>query len=119
MNLGERLKQFRLARHLSQGDLQARTGLLRSYLSRVENGYIRPKLGTLEKWTSALGIPLYQLFYDGTSNEAPNAESDIFHDKNELQLRNFRAALAKMTPRDRQILFEVARQMAAKKSPKC
>ena len=84
---------------------------MRSYLSRVENGHLIPMLGTLEKWASALGIPLYQLFYDGTSDVAPHVEPDFPRDNNELQLRNFRIALKKMSNCDRQILFAVAQQM--------
>ena len=50
---------------LSQGDTEERTGLLRCYISRVENGHTTPALETLEKFARALGVPLYQLFYDG------------------------------------------------------
>src|SRR5262249_43626407 len=42
-----------------------RTGLLRCYISRVENGHTVPAIETLEKLARALEVPLYQLFYDG------------------------------------------------------
>ena len=118
MTLGERLKEFRLTQHLSQGDIQTRSGLMRCYVSRVENGHTIPALGTLEKWTNGINIPLYQLFYDGPSNVTPDEEPQFPRDKSEIQLRKFGFALKKMSPRDRRILFEVARQMAAKKSRK-
>lgn len=65
MTLGNRLKSLRIERTLSQGQVQSRTGLLRSYISRVENGHTVPSLDTLVKWARALDVPLYRLFYDG------------------------------------------------------
>ena len=49
----------------SQGDIEKRTGLLRCYISRVENGHTVPAIETLEKMARALEVPMYQLFYDG------------------------------------------------------
>ena len=57
-------------KHLSQGDIERRTGLLRSYISRVENGHTMPSIETLEKFARALQMPTYQFFYDG-SKEPP------------------------------------------------
>jgi transcriptional regulator with XRE-family HTH domain len=58
-------------KHLSQGDIQKRTGLLRCYISRVENGHTVPAVETIEKFARALEVPIYQLFYDG--EEPPGA----------------------------------------------
>ena len=71
MIIGDRIREFRIAKRLSQQDLQDRTGLLRGYLSRVENGHTIPSLQTLEKFAGALEIPLYQLFYDSDKATAP------------------------------------------------
>src|SRR5713101_6526917 len=65
MLIGDRLRAFREAKKLSQGDIEERTGLLRSYISRVENGHTIPSVETLEKWARALEVPLYLLFYEG------------------------------------------------------
>ena len=65
MIIGTRLRELREAKKLSQGDIEKRTGLLRCYISRVENGHTVPAIETLEKLASAMEIPLYQLFYDG------------------------------------------------------
>jgi len=67
--IGDRLRTIRESKNLSQGDIEQRTGLLRCYTSRVENGHTVPSLDTLQKYAQALEIPLYQLFYDG--EEAP------------------------------------------------
>ena len=65
MIIGTRLRKLREERRLSQGDIEKRTGLLRCYISRVENGHTVPSLETLERLASALEIPLFQLFYEG------------------------------------------------------
>ena len=65
MVIGQRLRAIREAKGLSQGDVERRTGALRTYLSRMENGHTVPSLETLEKLARALEVPLYRLFYDG------------------------------------------------------
>jgi transcriptional regulator with XRE-family HTH domain len=63
--IGDRLRTIRESKNLSQGDIEKRTGMLRCYTSRVENGHTVPSIETLAKYAQALEIPLYQLFYDG------------------------------------------------------
>jgi transcriptional regulator with XRE-family HTH domain len=63
--IGSRLRDIREQKKLSQRDIQERSGLLRSYISRVENGHTVPALETMEKLARALEVPLYQLFYEG------------------------------------------------------
>jgi transcriptional regulator with XRE-family HTH domain len=65
MIIGERLRALREEKKFSQGDIEKRTGLLRCYISRVENGHTVPAIETLEKMARALEVPLYQLVYDG------------------------------------------------------
>lgn len=63
MGIGERIRIIREQKQLSQGDIEERTGLLRCYISRVENGHTIPSLETLERFAGALDVPLYKLFY--------------------------------------------------------
>lgn len=63
--IGERLRTIRESKNLSQGDIEQRTGMLRCYTSRVENGHTVPSIVTLAKFAHALDVPLYQIFYDG------------------------------------------------------
>jgi transcriptional regulator with XRE-family HTH domain len=65
MIIGNRLRQLREQKNMSQGDIEKKTGLLRCYISRVENGHTVPAISTLEKMAAAMDVPLYQLFYDG------------------------------------------------------
>src|SRR5690242_21775774 len=76
--IGDQLRALREAKQLSQGDIEKRTGLLRCYISRVENGHTVPSVETLEKLARALEIPMYQLFYDGEEPPAlPNLPKQI------------------------------------------
>ena len=65
MDIGKRLRELREAKGLSQGDIERRSGLLRSYISRVEGGYTAPSLLTLDKFAKALDVEPYQLLYHG------------------------------------------------------
>jgi transcriptional regulator with XRE-family HTH domain len=65
MIIGDRLRALREEKKFSQGDIEKKTGLLRCYISRVENGHTVPAIETLEKMARALEIPMYKLFYEG------------------------------------------------------
>ena len=74
MDIGKRLRTLREAKGLSQGDIERRSGLLRSYISRVEGGYTAPSLSTLEKFAKALEVETYQLLFHGEGRPtAPKA----------------------------------------------
>ena len=60
LNIGSTIRSYRLQRGMSQGDIEKRTGLLRCYLSRVENGHTVPSLETLQKIAHALELQLAQ-----------------------------------------------------------
>jgi transcriptional regulator with XRE-family HTH domain len=120
MLIGQRLRELREAKHLSQGDIERRTGLLRCYTSRVENGHTVPSLETLEKFAQALGIPLYQLFYDGEEPpKLPSLPKSKTSDRlwgssgrDAHTLVRFRQLLSRMDENDRKLLLAMARQMA-------
>ena len=82
--IGERLRTIRESKNLSQGDIEKRTGLIRCYTSRVENGHTVPSIETLAKYAQALDIPLYQIFYDG--DEHPTKIKGLSLDGKELSL---------------------------------
>jgi transcriptional regulator with XRE-family HTH domain len=86
MLIGDRLREIRESKGLSQGVIEQRTGLLRCYVSRCENGHTIPSIDTLEKWARAMEVPLYQLFYDGT-----DAKKLVIPRKNENSNRHLSA----------------------------
>jgi transcriptional regulator with XRE-family HTH domain len=71
MIIGDRLRALREEKKLFQGDIEKRTGLVRPYISRVENNHSVPNIETLEKWARALEVPMYQLFYGGDEPPKP------------------------------------------------
>lgn len=123
MIIGERLRTLREFKKLSQGDIEKRTGLLRCYISRVENGHTVPAIETLEKLARAMEIPLYQLFYDGEEPpELPNLPKRKSSDdiawgskgKEARFLTRFRRTLGRIDDADRRLLFYMAQKMATR-----
>jgi transcriptional regulator with XRE-family HTH domain len=121
MMIGERLREIREEKKLSQGDIEKRTGLLRCYVSRVENGHTVPAVETLEKMARALEIPLYQLFYDGQEPpKVPNLlKRKVSEDtawgnvgKDARYLNKLRNLLAKTEEGDRKLILHMVRKMA-------
>src|SRR5207302_5472393 len=122
MIIGDRLRALREDKSLSQGDIEKRTGLLRCYISRVENGHTVPAIETLEKMARALEVPLYQLFYDG--EEPPKlptllkrkASGDIIwgsSGKQAVFLHKLTKCLSKAEDADRKLLLALAQKMVS------
>ena len=121
MFIAERLRQFREAKNLSQGDIETRTGLLRCYISRVECGHTVPAIETLQKFARALDVPMYQ-FFCGEDETQPvlkvskNGEFDwASHGKGARTFRKIRQAVARMTENDRALLLHMAGRMGNRK----
>ncbi len=110
MNIGIRLRELRTSKGLSQGDIQKRTGCLRCYTSRVENGHTVPSLETLEKYAGALEIDLYQLFFAGKGKPQPVGSSDA--GKLGPEERGLIEAFKKLDKRNRNFVIEMVRKMA-------
>lgn len=114
LKVGDRIRGFRLQRGLSQGDIEQRTGLLRCYLSRVENGHTIPSLQTLAKIARALDIPLASFFAEATGGEGGAAVPPVPQlSGNEvaflMQIQRYAAAL---NDADRQNVLAMVKKMA-------
>jgi transcriptional regulator with XRE-family HTH domain len=125
MIIGERLRALREEKKLSQGEVENRTGLLRCYISRVENGHTVPAVETLEKFARALEVPMYQLFYDGEAPpKLPNLPkgktgTDIAwgsSGKDARWLAKFCRLLNRTKEHDRKLLMLMAQKMARTKA---
>ena len=121
MIISDRLRELRDAKKLSQGDIEKRTGLLRCYISRVENGHTVPAIETLEKMARALAVPLYQLFYDGDEPpKLPNlpkrrTADDIVwgsRGKDARSLHKLCRDLSRMDDKKRRVLLAMAQKMS-------
>jgi transcriptional regulator with XRE-family HTH domain len=121
MIIGERLRVLREGKNLSQGDIAERTGLLRSFISRTENGYTIPAIETLEKFARALEVPMYQLFYGG--EEQPNlpkrksARDTAWgcEGKDAYMLAKFCRLFRRTSESDLRLLFFMAEKMLRRK----
>ncbi len=121
MLIGDRLRDIREAKKLSQGDIEERSGLKRAYISRVEHGHTVPSVETLEKFARALEVPLYELFYEGEKpHNLPDLPKRLTRDeiawgstgKEAQVLTKFRRLLARMDEADRNLLLHTAQKMA-------
>jgi transcriptional regulator with XRE-family HTH domain len=121
MVMGDRLREVREEKNLSQGDVEKRTGLLRCYISRVENGHTVPAVETLEKLARAFEVPMYKLFYDGEKPpEAPKHFSAKATDRDEWgssgkdakYVSKLRRLLGKVKEEDRKLILYTLQKMA-------
>jgi len=126
MILGERLRGVREQKELSQGDVEKRSGLLRCYISRVENGHTVPAVETLEKLARALEVPMYELLYEGEEPPRPQLPAGKSGQKlwgssgkDARYLRKLQQCLARMNEEDRNLLlFTVGKMSKPKKREK-
>ena len=121
MVIGDRLRLLREEKKYSQGEIEKRTGPLRCYISRVENGHTVPAIETLEKFARALEVPMYQLFYDGEQPpKLPNLPKRRTGDdiawgssgKDAQFLAKLRRLLSKTNETDQKMLMFMAQKMA-------
>ncbi len=121
MIIGDRLRALREEKNLSQGDIEKRTGLVRPYISRIENNHTVPAVETLEKMARALEIPMYQLFYDGDEPpKLPNLPKRKSSDdiawgstgKDARYLNKLRRLLGKADDNHRKLVMHMVQKMA-------
>jgi transcriptional regulator with XRE-family HTH domain len=110
MNIGNTIRGYRLQKGMSQGDIEKRTGLLRCYLSRVENGHTVPSLETLQKIARALDLQLAEFF----AEEIVSKEMSSLHLKEDeirflTQVQRYSANLGE---NDRRLLLAMVRKFA-------
>ncbi|MHB1700675.1 MAG: helix-turn-helix domain-containing protein [Acidobacteriaceae bacterium] len=110
MQIGTTIRTYRLQKGMSQGDIEKRTGLLRCYLSRVENGHTVPSLETLSKIAEALDMPLAQFFADNTiSRELSSLQLSPEEVRYLAQVQRYSANLSDS---DRRLLLAMIRKFA-------
>jgi len=113
MNIGETIRNFRLQRGMSQGDIEKRTGLLRCYLSRVENGHTVPSLDTLAKIAGAMELQLAQFFLDESRDNGHARNVPHLSDDEIRFLTQIRRYASSLSDSDRKLVLAMVRKMAA------
>ncbi len=81
MNLGEKIKQMRNQKGLTQKELADRCELTKGYISQLENDLNSPSIATLTDILAALGSNLAEFFQEET-------EEKIVYTKNEFIEKN-------------------------------
>lgn len=61
IQFGKKLRESRLRKKLSQGDVAKILGVHRTYISGLERGRRNPSLLTVQKIAKALGVPVENL----------------------------------------------------------
>ncbi|AEU36396.1 helix-turn-helix domain-containing protein [Granulicella mallensis] len=110
INIGMTIRDFRLQKGMSQGDIEKRTGLLRCYLSRVENGHTVPSLETLQKIAAALDLPLSQFFAEDSVKDVPGISLKEDEIRFLTQVQRYSSNLGES---DRRLLLAMVRKFAA------
>ncbi len=111
MKIGTIIRAHRLQKGLSQGDIEKKTGLLRCYLSRVENGHTVPSLDTLSKIASALDLPIANFFSDDSLGRQLNTQR--LSDDELRFLTQIRRYSANLSESDRKLLLAMVKKFAA------
>src|SRR5947209_13024514 len=112
INIGETIRNYRLQKGMSQGDIEKRTGLLRCYLSRVENGHTIPSLDTLAKIATAMDVPLGQFFAENHSNGTARNLPPLTEDEVRF-LSQIRRYSSNLNDSDRKLVLAMVKKMAA------
>lgn len=114
VNIGEVIRTYRNDRGLSQGDIERRTGLLRCYLSRVENGHTVPSLETLAKIAEAMEISLAD-FFPGADTPQDRETKKALGELSEEEIRflaDIKRYSASLTDEDKKLVLAMIRKMA-------
>jgi transcriptional regulator with XRE-family HTH domain len=111
MKIGTTIRAYRLQKGLSQGDIEKKTGLLRCYLSRVENGHTVPSLDTLSKIAESLDLSIAQFFADDSLGRQFNTQK--LSDEELRFLTQIRRYSSNLNESDRKLLLAMVKKFAA------
>lgn len=111
LKIGTTIRAHRLQKGFSQGDIEKKTGLLRCYLSRVENGHTMPSLDTLSKIARALDLPITQFFAEDSFSRQNNLQK--LTDEELRFLNQIRRYSTNLNDSDRRLLLAMVKKFAA------
>ncbi len=75
--LGERIRELRKAKGLTQEQLAELVGVEPRHISRVEGGYNSPSIERLARIAEVLGVPIQELFNFMHLNDSADRLQDI------------------------------------------
>lgn len=83
MDIGQRIKRFRIQNDLTLEELASRSELTKGFLSQVERNLTSPSVSTLEDILEALGTDLASFFKDSKQSKVVFKKEDYFIDDHE------------------------------------
>ena len=78
VNIGEKLRQLRLQRNLTQEEMADRCELSKGFISQVERDLASPSIATLTDLLECLGSSLKEFFSDDSAEKVVYAPQDMF-----------------------------------------
>ena len=109
--IGKRIRELRTKRGLSQGDIERSTGMLRAYISRVERGHTVPSVTSIERFATALGTPIHELFLEARPERDSVGRSSKKEDSFLFLISGY---IRRMDSARRRFLMQLAEQLAQK-----
>lgn len=82
MKIGEKIKELRLQRGLTQGELASRCELTKGYISQLENDIASPSIATLMDILNVLGVSLHSFFAEEKEEKIVFHKADFFESEN-------------------------------------
>ena len=87
MDIGEKLRQLRQQRGLTQEEMADRCELSKGFISQVERNLASPSIATLTDMLECLGVSLASFFNDKSDEKIVFTPQDMFEKVDEEQLR--------------------------------
>lgn len=87
MNIGEKLKELRILKGLTQEELADRAELSKGFISQLERDLTSPSIATLMDILQCLGTSIGEFFYETPDEQIVFGKSDYFI-KEDLELKN-------------------------------
>lgn len=87
MNIGQKVRELRIAKNLTQEELADRSELSKGFISQLERDLTSPSIATLVDILQCLGTNLNEFFSDDEEEQVVFGDEDYF-EKNDTDLKN-------------------------------
>ena len=87
MNIGQKVRELRIAKNLTQEELADRSELSKGFISQLERDLTSPSIATLVDILQCLGTNLNEFFSDDEEEQVVFGDEDYF-EKKDTDLKN-------------------------------
>ena len=89
MEIGKKIRKYRMQNELTLEELASRSELSKGFLSQIENDITSPSIATLNDIVEVLGVDLSTFFKDDKETKITFNENDFFVDEKEEMTVNW------------------------------